>query len=83
MSDNIKKSNRQYACQKSRKYLGGDISKHELFDSFPDCDGDVELTKLYNALENEPKVRWFFGVTKEKHKEYILEVYKLIDKLEK
>lgn len=46
MSDNKKKSNRQYACQMSRKYLGGDISKHDLLDNFPSPLGDVELASF-------------------------------------
>jgi hypothetical protein len=37
---------------------------------------------LSKAIEDEPKIRWLFGVTKEKHDEYITETAKLIDDLD-
>lgn len=83
MNDNKKKSNRQYACQMARKFLGGDISKYNLIDNFPDIRDDIELEKLYKALTSEPKKSWLFWVTKEKHNQYVFELYKMIDQLEK
>ena len=82
MSSNTQKSDRQYACQMARKYLCGDISKYNLLDSFPDTSNDKELNVLYNALTNEPKAGGLFGINKEKHKKYILDVYNIIDNLE-
>ena len=82
MRDNQTKSDRQFAAHLARKYFGGQISKNELFDNFPDCSRDIKLTRLYNKLDNEPTVRRFFGATKEEHADYVLQTYKLIEDLE-
>ena len=82
MTDNILKSNRQFAASLARKYFGGQISRQELFDSFPDYSQDIKLFRLYETIKKEPKIGWLFGVTKEEHLDYVIETYKLIDALE-
>ena len=82
MTDNKTKSDRQFAASLTRKYFGGQISKHELFDNFPDHNHDIKLSRLYKAIEKEPTVKRFFGAKKEEHTRYVLQTYKLIEDLE-
>jgi hypothetical protein len=82
MTDNKVKSNRQFAASLARKYFGGQISKPELLDNFPDHTQDVKLFRLHDAIVNEPKIGWLLGVTKEEHSDYVIATYKLIDALE-
>ena len=75
-------ADRQFAADKARKYFDGQISKQELFDSFPDYSRDIKLSLLHKALKKEPRIGWLFGVTKEEHNNYVLSTYQLINSLE-
>ena len=80
---NSNKANRQFAASLARKYFGGQISKHELLDNFPDYSEDTKLATLLNEIAKEPKIGWFFGVSKAKHLEFVIVISALIDDLEK
>jgi len=82
MTDNKQKSDRQYAAYLARKFIGGDISKHEAFDRFPDYEHDAQIQNLYQRMENKPKRGGMFGVSAEKYRKFITETYKIIEDLE-
>jgi predicted transcriptional regulator len=82
MTENQKKSDRQYAAYMARKYFSGQISKHEILDSFPNYENDFKMRLLYNRIMKKPKTGWLFGTSKEAHEKYLTETYEIIDDLE-
>lgn len=82
MTENQKKSNRQYAAYMARKFFGGQISKHQILDSFPDFENDYKIKRLYNRIMKKPKKGWLFGVSEKKYQTFMNETYELIDDLE-
>ena len=82
MSKNQKKSDRQYAAYIARFFLDGQISKHQISDSFPDFENDYKIKRLYNRIIKKPKRSWLFGVSEKKYQAFMNETYELIDELE-
>ncbi|WP_452227751.1 hypothetical protein [Lacinutrix sp. MEBiC02404] len=66
----------------ARKYFSGQISKHQILDSFPNYENDIKIRLLYKRIMGKPKKSWFFGVSKEKYEKYIMETYEVIEDLE-
>lgn len=82
MTENQKKSDRQYAAYIARKFFGGKISKHQVLDSFPDFENDYKIKQLYNRIIKRPKRSWLFGVSEKKYQTFMNKTYELIDELE-
>lgn len=82
MTENKKKSDRQYAAYMARKFFSGQISKRQILDSFPNYENDIKIRLLYKRIVEKPKKSWFFGVSKEKYEKYIMETYEIIEDLE-
>lgn len=82
MTDKKQKSDRQYAAYMARKYFSGQISKHQILDSFPNYENDIKIRLLHKRIMEKPKKCWFFGISKEKYEKYILETYEIIEDLE-
>ncbi|MGX1929937.1 hypothetical protein [Flagellimonas sp. 2504JD4-2] len=82
MTENQKKSDRQYAAYVARKFFSGQISKHQILDSFPDYENDFKIRLLYNRIMKKPKKGWFFGVKKETYEKFLTETYEIIEDLE-
>jgi hypothetical protein len=82
LKKNKEKSDKQYAAYMARKYFSGQISKHQIIDSFPDYLNDPKIKLVYNRILEKPKKSWLFGVSKEKYEEYILKSYEIIEELE-
>ena len=82
MKENQKKSNRQYAAYMARKYFSGQISKHQILDSFPNIENDSKIELLHKRIMEKPRRSWFFGVSKKHYEKFINETYKIINDLE-
>lgn len=82
MTENQKKSDRQYAASMARKYFSGQISKHQVLDNFPEFENDFKMRLLYNRIMKKPKTGWLFGISKEEYNKYLEETYEIIDDLE-
>ena len=82
MTENQKKSDRQYAAYMARKFFSGEISKREILDSFPAYENDHRLRLLFNKIMHKPRKGWLFGVSKGVYERFITETYELIDELE-
>ena len=82
MTENLKKSDRQYAAYMARKFFSGAISKHQILESFPDFENDYKIKRLYNRITNKPKKSWLFAISEKKYKTFMNETYELIDELE-
>ena len=82
MTENQRKSNRQYAASMARKYFSGQISKYQVLDSFPDYERDMKMRLLYKRIMEKPKRGWLFGISKEKYEKFITETYEIIEDLE-
>tara|TARA_R110002033_G_scaffold140530_1_gene179329 strand:+ start:289 stop:774 length:486 start_codon:yes stop_codon:yes gene_type:complete len=66
----------------ARKFFSGQISKHQILDSFPDYESDFKMRQLYKRILEKPKRGWFFGVSKEKYQKFITDTYEIIEDLE-
>ncbi len=82
MTENQNKSDRQYAAYMARKFFGGEISKHQVLDGFPDFENDYKIKRLYNRMMKKPNKGWLFGVSEKKYQTFMNETYELIDELE-
>lgn len=82
MTDDINKSDRQLAAYFARKYLSGQISKHNLLDNFPSSENDYKIRKLFQKIENKPKKDWLFGISKSNYEKFLKETYEIIHELE-
>ena len=82
MTENHKKSDRQYAAYMARKFFSGQISKHQILESFPDYEKDFKIRLLYNRIMKKPRKNWLFGVSEKKYQIFMEETYELIDELE-
>ena len=82
MTENQRKSDRQYAASMARKYFSGHISKNQVLDSFPDYETDMKMRQLHKRILEKPKRGWFFGVSKEKYQKFITDTYEIIEDLE-
>lgn len=82
MTENQKKSDRQYAAYMARKFFSGQISKQQVLDSFPYYENDFKMRLLYNRIMKKPRIGWFFGVTKEAYEKFLTETYEIIEDLE-
>lgn len=82
MTENQKKSNRQYAAFLARKFFNGQLSKYNIVDSFPNFENDLKIRLLYNRIMEKPKKSWFFGISKKKYQKFLEETYEIIEDLE-
>lgn len=79
---NKQRSNRQYATLMTRKYLGGEMSQYQLFDSFSDFTDDPLLKELYDKIRNQPKKKGIFHASKESNERYLSDILNLLDELD-
>jgi hypothetical protein len=74
---------RKYAAYLARQFYCGKKSIKMIEDEFPYSDTDKELKQLLKLVKRTPNRKGLFKATKEKYKNYVLNVYQLIEKLEK
>lgn len=82
MTENQKKSDRQYAAFLARKFFSGQISKYNIINGFPSFENDLKIRLLFNRIMEKPKRNWFFGISNKKYEKFMEETYEIIEDLE-
>ncbi len=77
------KDKRKYAAYLARQFYNGKKPIRVIEDEFPFSETDSDLRKLLRLIKNTPKRNGLFKVSKEKYENYVVNVYRLIERLEK
>lgn len=74
---------RKYAAYLARQFYTGKKPIRLIEDEFPYSETDSDLQKLFRLIKNTPKRKGLFKASKDKYENYIFNVYRLIEELEK
>ncbi len=74
---------RKYAAYLARQFYNGKKPIRLIEDEFPYSETDSDLQKLLRLIKNTPKRKGLFKVSKDKYENYVVNVYSLIEELEK
>jgi hypothetical protein len=74
---------RKYAAYLARQFYNGKKPIRLIEDEFPYSETDSDLQKLLRLIKNTPKRKGLFKVSKDKYENYVVNVYHLIEELEK